>query len=194
MHADATIDSVLRGLPLLRFDSTVTRFINEAYRGTPLETIGARLLGGRYNPPGTPALYTSLRRATALAEATQFVDDEDPIRPMLMLSVRISSGKIADLTQASTLKKLGTTRAELTALIVDKRGGTAPTQTLGRVAHATASIDGLLVWSRVADRQKNLVIFPDRLNMGYALYDPGHDLPALHPAIVEAMNTLMQLD
>jgi RES domain-containing protein len=141
-----------------------------------------------------PALYTSLRRATALAEATQLIEDDDPIKPMLMLSVKVSSARIADLTEASTLKKLGTTRAELGVLLMDKSGGTAPSQVLGRVAYETASIDGLLVWSRVADKEKNLIIFPDRLNTGYTLYDPGHDLPTLHPAIAEAMNVLMQID
>jgi RES domain-containing protein len=72
-----------------------------------------------------PALYTSLRRATALAEATQLIEDDDPIKPMLMLSVKVSSARI-DLTEASTLKKLGTTRAELGVLLMDKSGGTAP--------------------------------------------------------------------
>lgn len=185
---------MLDALPLLPVDRYVTRFIFDAHRGTALEVVGALRVGGRYNPPGTPALYTSLLRATALAEATQLFDDEDPIKPMVMLSVRVESDKIADLTQPGTLRALGTDQAELTAKIADKGLGTAAPQILGRVAHETGRIDGLIVWSRVSPREKNLILFPDRLGMGYDLNDPSGNLPAIHPAIMEALNALMQTE
>jgi hypothetical protein len=104
------------------------------------------------------------------------------------------SDKIADLTDAATLRALGTNRGELTALLVDKRLGNAPTQILGRVAYDTGRIEGLLAWSRVSTREKNLILFPDRLGMGYDLHDPSGDLPSIHPAIMEALRSLMQID
>jgi RES domain-containing protein len=181
----------LTALTLIEIDRAVTRFIPAAFAGTALEVIGALRSGGRYNPPNSPALYTSIKRSTALAEATQTVEDEDPITPMLMLSVLVRSKKIADLTNAATIRACGTTIAELTAPIIDKTIGTAPPQILGQVARSTGDIDGLLVWSRVVKREKNLVLFPDRLGMNYGLNDPDHDLPAIHPAVRAAVDILM---
>lgn len=185
---------MLGALPLLSVNRYVTRFIYEAHRGTALDVAGAVGTGGRYNPPGTPALYTALRRATALAEATQLFDDEDPIKPMLMLSVRVDSKNIADLTNAATLRALGTSRAELSDIIIDKGAGNAVPQILGRLAYETNRIEGLLVWSRLSPREKNLILFPDRLGMRYDLHDPAGELPTVHPAIMEAMRVLMQID
>jgi hypothetical protein len=113
---------------------------------------------------------------------------------MVMLSVRVASENIADLTEAPTLRALGTNRAELTQLIVDKCIGNAVTQRLGRIAYDTGRIEGLIAWSRPCTREKNLVLFPDRLGMGYDLHDPAGDLPSTHPAIMEALRSLMQVD
>lgn len=194
MHDETRIKAVLQALPLQRVNRYVTRFIFEAHRGTALEVTGALRTGGRYNPVGLPALYTSLRRRVALAEATQFFEDEDPIKPMLMLSVRVDSDKIADLTDAATLRSLGTNRAELSAFIADKRPGNAAPQILGRMAYDTGRIEGLLAWSRASTREKNLILFPDRLGMRYDLHDPSGDLPSIHPAIMEALRSLMQIE
>ena len=193
MHDEARIAEVLRALPLISADRYVTRFIYEAHRGTALEVIGALRMGGRYNPPGVPALYTSLRRVTALAEATHRFEDDDPIRPMAMLSVYVGSTNIADLTQAAALRALGTNRAELSVHRLDWSHGTDASQILGRVAHTTGRIHGLLVRSRVLPQEKNLVLFPDRLGMSYDLHDPGRNIPSLHPAIMEAIRALMEL-
>jgi RES domain-containing protein len=84
VYDESRVAAVLQELPLARIDRYVTRFIFEKHRRTSIEAIGTTRSGGRYNPPGTPALYTALRRATALAEATQLLEDEDPILPMVM--------------------------------------------------------------------------------------------------------------
>ncbi len=194
MHPEAELRSVVIALDLIAVHRAVTRFIPAAFAGTALEVAGALRTGGRYNPPHTPALYTSLKRATALAEATQTVEDEDPIRPLLMLSIAVHSQKIADLTSYATMHACGTTIAELTAPIIDKGLGNSPTQVLGRAAHSAGGIDGLLVWSRVAEGTKNLVLFPDRLGMNYDLNDPAHDLPTVHPAVRAAVDILMGIE
>ena len=86
----------------------------------------------------------------------------------------------------------GRTKRSCSAL-TDKRSGTAIPQVLGRIAYGTGNIEGLLVWSRVSRREKNLVLFADRMGMRYDLHDPTGELPAVHPAIMEALRSLMQI-
>jgi hypothetical protein len=76
-------------------------------------------------------------------------------------------------------------------LIVDKKAGNAVPQVLGRIAHDGGRISGLLVWSRLRKREKNLVLFPDRLGLDYELHDPDDDLSSIHPTIMDAMRTLV---
>ncbi|GAB1583560.1 RES family NAD+ phosphorylase [Phyllobacterium phragmitis] len=47
------------------------RALNPVYAREPLSGRGAALYGGRFNPKGMPALYTSLSVLTALREANQ---------------------------------------------------------------------------------------------------------------------------
>lgn len=47
------------------------RALNPVYAREPLSGRGAGMYGGRFNPKGTPALYTSLSVMTALREANQ---------------------------------------------------------------------------------------------------------------------------
>ena len=47
------------------------RALNPIYAREPLSGRGAELYGGRFNPKGVPALYSSLTVMTALREANQ---------------------------------------------------------------------------------------------------------------------------
>jgi RES domain-containing protein len=185
-------EAVLQSAPLLSFDGYLTRFIYAAHQRTALEAVGAFHTGGRYNPPGVAALYTSYRRATALIEATQYLEDEDPIKPMLMMSVRLETAALLDLSDPSLLAELGTGREELTKRIPDLHTGTALPQLLGRVAEASGRIRGLIVWSRLLVDERNVELFPDRLGMSYELYDPAGDILTMHPAIADALRRLME--
>ena len=188
---EGRIEAVLAKAPLRCIEAYVTRLIADAYRGTALETFGAVRNGGRYNPPGIPALYTSFLRATALREAMQFLGDLDPVRPMSMLSIKVDTDRILDLTRWVTLFELRTSRRELTRLIVDKYAGDALPQILGRIAHDLGRFGGMIVWSRVHHKKWNLVLFPNRLGMEYHFYDPARNIPTTHPAIAETLRALM---
>ena len=192
MFDERRAEAVLQSAPLLSFDGYLTRFIYAAHQRTALEAVGAFHTGGRYNPPGVAALYTSYRRATALIEATQYLEDEDPIKPMLMMSVRLETAALLDLSDPSLLAELGTGREELTKRIPDLHTGTALPQLLGRVAEASGRIRGLIVWSRLLVDERNVVLFPDRLGMSYELYDPAGDILTMHPAIADALRRLME--
>lgn len=55
----------------IRYEGKLYRALNPVYAREPLSGRGAELYGGRFNPKGMAALYTSLSVMTALREATQ---------------------------------------------------------------------------------------------------------------------------
>ena len=55
----------------MHYQGTLFRALNPIHAREPLSGRGAELYGGRFNPKGTPALYTSLSILTALREANQ---------------------------------------------------------------------------------------------------------------------------
>lgn len=55
----------------IRFQGKLYRALNPIYARQPLSGRGAELYGGRFNPKGVPALYTSVLVMTALREANQ---------------------------------------------------------------------------------------------------------------------------
>lgn len=55
----------------MHYKGKLYRALNPLYAREPLSGLGAELYGGRFNPKGMPALYTSLTIMTALREANQ---------------------------------------------------------------------------------------------------------------------------
>ncbi|MBX9457547.1 MAG: RES domain-containing protein [Rhizobium sp.] len=55
----------------MHYQGTLFRALNPVHARQPLSGRGAELHGGRFNPRGVPALYTSLSILTALREANQ---------------------------------------------------------------------------------------------------------------------------
>jgi len=110
--------------------------------------------GARWNPREVAAIYTSLDRDTALAEAVYRISLE-PFRPKVKRTfyrIKLRLQRVVDLTDRSVLAKLGVTQTELAAdlsPICRKVGG----------AVAWLGNDGLLVPSARAEGT-NLVIYP----------------------------------
>ncbi|TAM91134.1 RES domain-containing protein [bacterium] len=155
--SDHELRAVLTTASPASFSGIVTRFTHHVYRRTLASPAGAEKRGGRYNSPGTPALYSSFRRETALREFTQYYSDADPISLALMGSLAVSLGRVVDLTDAVLISRLGFTRKQLTAISIP--GIPQPAARLGDTA-SSIGIDGLVVWSAVDPDQQNLVIFP----------------------------------
>jgi RES domain-containing protein len=63
------------------------------YQREPFSGEGARLHGGRWNPPGVAALYLGTDHATAIAEFYQSL-----ARPGTLAPYRLDATAIADLT------------------------------------------------------------------------------------------------
>lgn len=120
----------------------------------PPERVNIR--GARWNPPETPAIYTSLERTTALAEADYYIDLQ-PLRPratrtIYTLSIALQS--VLTLTDWSLLHAFGITEQTFSSQEY------SATQIVGGAAEWLKH-DGILVPSARAFGT-NLVIFPNQ--------------------------------
>ena len=112
--------------------------------------------GARWNPPGVPAIYSSLERATALAEGNHAIAMQS-LRPAVkrtIYNLHVRLEKVFDLSSRSTLLELGIGEVELSD--VDHTG----CQKIGGAVEWLEH-DGLLVPS-ARNSGINLVIFTRR--------------------------------
>jgi len=129
----------------LFYRGNLFRALNPVYAREPLSGRGAQLYGGRFNPKGVPALYTSLGIGTALREANQ----AGSLQPTTLVSYDADIDTVFDTRDS----------AALTAECIDplaladptwrdkmKRLSEAPTQTFARALMARG-FHGLLVRS-----------------------------------------------
>lgn len=73
----------------------------------PLSGEGAARFGGRWNPPGLPAIYAARELSTAWAEYNQgFVQ-----HPAMIAQLELSDADLVDLTDAAVLEELGVAEA-----------------------------------------------------------------------------------
>jgi RES domain-containing protein len=109
--------------------------------------------GARWNPPGVDTLYSSIERATALAEGDYLIAVQPvPLRVRRVIHrLRVTLQSVIRLTDTGLLHQLGIDEIALT----DPDHGTCR-----KVGHAAAWLehDGLLVPSARAAGQ-NLIIF-----------------------------------
>jgi len=110
--------------------------------------------GARWNPPGVAAIYTSLAREGALAEAEHQIAVQ-PIQPRArrtIYALKLTLTSVLDLTDVQLLRDLGVGTSELTA------DDMTACRRLGGAAHWLKR-DGLLLTS-ARSSNTNLVIFP----------------------------------
>jgi RES domain-containing protein len=97
-------------MPAAGFHGRCWRVLAPRWAQAPLSGAGAARRGGRYNEPGTEALYMSLDLMTAVAEYEQDLG----IRPgtFCAYEVEVADG-IVDLTDAAVRRNLGLDEADL---------------------------------------------------------------------------------
>lgn len=126
----------------MRFRGTVYRAHNPRWAFSPLSGDGAARYGGRFNPTGLPALYTSLRMETAWLEAQQGFAFK--VQPMTICAYEIDCEDVTDLTDPETLAGFSLKPSALSCAWEDiaSRGKTPPSWALARqlVAQGTAAI------------------------------------------------------
>lgn len=89
--------------PAIAFHGLVFRALNPIWAKSPLSGEGARRHGGRFNPKGTPALYTAMSPVGAMDEANQA---GRPFEPITLVSYKASLSAILDATDGDHLAAL----------------------------------------------------------------------------------------
>ncbi len=85
------------------YSGKLYRALNPVYAREPMSGRGAERYGGRFNPKGVPALYTSTSVLTALREANQVGD----LQPTTLVCYRADIEMIFDTTDISALEVMG---------------------------------------------------------------------------------------
>lgn len=132
----------------MRFRGMLYRALNPIHARAPLSGRGAELYGGRFNPKGMPALYTSLSILTALREANQV----GHLQPTTLVSYTANVERVLDSRDPAVLAGEDITAEDLAdPAWRDQmhRHGEAPTQTMARRLVAKG-YDGLIVRSFAA--------------------------------------------
>lgn len=130
------------------------RAVTPAYRKTILTMDGAFRWGGRYNEPGEfGALYLSKTKKGCAKEITRRAV---PPRKYIVGKIKVTLGKVCDLTDPELLKNLKLTKEQL---ITDDWN---ETQVLGELVRKSG-FEAMIVPSAAGDFN-NLVIFVDRLS------------------------------
>lgn len=94
------------------------RFAGRCFRGhdpgwsfSPTSGEGARITGGRFNPPGQPTLYLATAYDTAIGECTQGFANRMP--PLTLCEYDVDCDPVADLASAAARSRLGVKLASL---------------------------------------------------------------------------------
>lgn len=144
----------------MHYQGNLYRALNPIYAREPLSGRGAELYGGRFNPKGRPALYTSLTIMTALKEANQVGN----LQPTTLVSYEADIETVFDCRDDVALRAQGmdaSALADPTWRDQMKVSGEARTQTFARQL-AADGFCGLLVRSfapGATDGDLNLVLW-----------------------------------
>ena len=93
----------------MRYSGPLYRALNPIYAKEPMSGRGAELYGGRFNPKGVPALYTSLTIMTALREANQ----AGSLQPTTLVSYEAEIKDVFDSRDETALWEEGMDAAAL---------------------------------------------------------------------------------
>lgn len=111
----------------MRYHGLLYRALNPIRAREPLSGEGARIHGGRFNPKGVAALYTSMSIMTAIKEANQV----GTLQPTTLVAYHADVAEVFDGTDAAGLAEYDLTPADLAAndwRIRMREDGRAPTQ------------------------------------------------------------------
>ena len=133
----------------MRLKAEVFRAHHPRWAYAPTSGEGAALYGGRFNPIGMSALYTSRRLQTAWLEAQQSFPYK--AQPMTICAYKVDCDDIVDLTNATERRRLDIAEDDLDCSWEDSvaRGKTPLSWTIARTLYDSGSA-GMLVQSYAA--------------------------------------------
>ncbi|MCH9046625.1 MAG: RES family NAD+ phosphorylase, partial [SAR324 cluster bacterium] len=150
IHAPELLDN-LQALDSLPWEGIVFRHMFAGF-----DPLLENRRGARWNPPEIPAIYTSLERGTALAEADYQISAQ-PLRPRVRRTIfrlRVSLRSVLRLDSCHDLEQVGVSSESIT------ESDLSVCQQVGGAAE-WLDHDGLLVPSARA-AGTNLVIYPNK--------------------------------
>jgi RES domain-containing protein len=165
----------------LRFRGIVYRAHNPRWAFSALSGEGAARTGGRFNRPGTPALYVSLTLETAVREATQGFPRK--FDPLTLCSYDVDCEDIADLTSASERTALNLAAADLACAwkLLAGEGKPVPSWVVAErllgAGHAGILVRSFAPGAKEADVNLVLWHWADRRPHRVTLHDPERRLP-----------------
>lgn len=144
-------------------------YLGEAFRhmaarwDSPMSGEGARIRGGRFNPPDSfPVLYLCTTRPCTVAELRQLGRRQligvEGLLPRVLYRYEVSLDLVLDLTSETSLEHLGVTEQQVTGSDL-----TIPRQ-IGESAHATGS-QAIKAHSATGVDQV-IAVFPESLGSG----------------------------
>lgn len=156
----------------MHYKGKLYRALNPLYAREPLSGRGAELYGGRFNPKGMPALYTSLTIMTALREANQ----AGSLQPTTLVSYNADFEPLFDTRDPNLLERHEITPETLSNTTwrdeMNLRGEARTQQLARNLKHA--GFHGLIVRSfapGTTDADLNIVLWtwgtsiPNRLSL-----------------------------
>ena len=165
----------------MRFRGTVFRAHNPRWSFAPTSGDGAARYGGRFNPVGVPALYTSLRMETAWQEAQQGFPFK--AQPLTVCAYDVDCTDVADLTEPGQSAMWNVAPAHLACPweALSHQGATPPSWQVAERLRA-AGVAAVIVPSyapRALASDRNLVFWrwADTLPHKVAVIDDQHRLP-----------------
>lgn len=170
MSRRSLIEKVDELVPIA-FEGKVFRSVAPAYAALSGE--GARLHGGRWNPPSSfPVIYTSLDTGTAVLEVTRTAMRigllETDLLPRVLMTIRTKLGRVLDLSDPEVLRKAALTPSVLTDDDV------RICQAIGDAANYLG-FEAVLAPSAAAPG-RTLAIFPNRLRASSSLEIVGKEI------------------
>lgn len=148
-----------RGRRLESLDSLLCRAVRDLY--SALDSTGAALHGGRFNPRGVAALYLAPNPDLALRENLGLSgwDDLLAFSPRRIVCVRVRLSRVLDLASVGSTDALGLT---LDDLLGDWLASDSPTQAVGQQAFIDG-VEAIAFPSRIEPAERNFAVFRDNL-------------------------------
>ncbi|MEI7814930.1 MAG: RES family NAD+ phosphorylase [Coriobacteriia bacterium] len=138
----------------------------------PLGSNGARLFGGRFNPPGVPALYLAQDADLAMRESTRSAElaGLTLLAPRRIVCVRLVLQFVVLLDDPETVAVLGLSEEDLLAPWPAPKDELTACQLLGERLFL-AGVEGIRYPSAIDRTRVNYAVFRDNLRLGGSVLD-----------------------